>query len=129
VNNHLGMILTSIDDASMAKTLARQLVEGGFAACVQISAPGTSIYRWQNEVQESAEYFLSIKTNPSRCNEIKHWLEQHHPYDTPEIIILEGRAAEAYAAWVDEATLHTSNRTSNNTSNHTSNPDNEEKHV
>ncbi|MDQ6987594.1 MAG: divalent-cation tolerance protein CutA [Mariprofundaceae bacterium] len=127
------MILTSVDDASMAKTLARQLVEGGFAACVQISAPGTSIYRWQGEVQETAEYFLSIKTNPSRCNEIKHWLERHHPYDTPEIIMLEGRAAETYATWVDEATSHTSNRpskfTSSSTSNNTADPDSEAKHV
>jgi len=101
----------------MAKTLAKQMVEAGFAACVQISAAGTSIYRWQGEVQESTEYFLSIKTNPARFNEIKHWLKRHHPYDTPEIIMLEGQAAEAYAAWVDDSTAHTSN------------PENEAKHV
>ncbi len=93
----------------MAKTLAKQMVESGLAACVQISAPGTAIYRWQGEVQESTEYFLSIKTNPARLHEIKHWLQRYHPYDTPEIIMLEGQAAAAYAAWVNESTACISN--------------------
>jgi len=104
VNNHLGIILTSIDDASTAKTLAKQMVESGLAACVQISARGTSVYRWQGHVQENTEYFLSIKTSSKRISEIKQWLERHHPYDIPEIIVLKGRAAEQYAAWVNIST-------------------------
>jgi len=104
VNNHLGIILTSIDDASTAKTLANQMVTSGLAACVQISARGTSVYRWQGEVQESGEYFLSIKTAPEKLYEIKQWLERHHPYDIPEIIVLEGRTSEQYAAWIKQST-------------------------
>ena len=112
MNNHLGIILTSIDDASTANTLAKRIVESDLAACVQISARGTSVYRWQEKVQESAEYFLSIKTSPERLSEIKQWLERHHPYDIPEIIVLEGHAAGQYAAWVKQSTslqTHTKN--------------------
>ncbi|OIO68495.1 MAG: hypothetical protein COW19_01135 [Zetaproteobacteria bacterium CG12_big_fil_rev_8_21_14_0_65_55_1124] len=101
--NHLvGIILTSVDDASIAKTLARGLIEQQLAACVQISAAGTSIYHWDGKLQESSEYYLSIKAPLSRRNEIISWLQQHHPYDTPEIIALEAQAAKAYADWVEK---------------------------
>jgi len=96
----IGIILTSVDDASTAKKLARGLIEAGIAACVQVSAAGTSFYQWDNAVQEDAEYYLSIKAPPDRRNEIIEWLARQHPYEVPEIVVLEGHAAIAYAQWV-----------------------------
>jgi len=103
----IGIILTSVDDASMAKTLARGLIAAHLAACVQISPAGTSIYRWTEDgqkdvIQEDSEYYLSIKAPMHRVNEIISWLQRQHPYDTPEIVILEAQAARAYAAWVQQ---------------------------
>ncbi|MDQ6966596.1 MAG: divalent-cation tolerance protein CutA [Mariprofundaceae bacterium] len=111
----IGIILTSVDDASMAKSLARGLIAAHLAACVQISPAGTSIYRWteddssgdsksdqQREIQEASEYYLSIKAPMHRINEIISWLQRQHPYDTPEIVILEAQAASAYAEWVQQ---------------------------
>ena len=106
----IGIILTSVDDASTAKTLAHALIEQQLAACVQISAAGTSVYRWakdnqESTVQESHEYYLSIKAPLERRDEIIAWLERQHPYDTPEIIVLEAQAAKDYADWVNKATM------------------------
>jgi len=103
----IGIILTSVDDASTAKTLAYALIEQQLAACVQISTAGTSVFRWpqdnqESAVQESHEYYLSIKARTDRCDEIIAWLERQHPYDIPEIIVLEARAATAYADWVEK---------------------------
>jgi len=105
----IGIILTSVDDASTAKNLARALIEQQLAACVQISPAGTSVYRWakdnqESAVQESYEYYLSIKAPLERCDEIITWLERQHPYDTPEIIMLEAQAARDYADWVEKTT-------------------------
>ncbi|MDQ6971569.1 MAG: divalent-cation tolerance protein CutA [Mariprofundaceae bacterium] len=100
----IGIILTSLDDASMAKKLARRLVEKRLAACVQINGPGCSVYHWHGELQETDEYFLSIKALPEHQDEIIRWLERHHPYDTPEVIVLQGQAAKAYADWVTQST-------------------------
>jgi len=87
----------------MAKTLARRLVEERLAACVQISGPGCSVYHWHGALQESEEYFLSIKAPHGHQDEIIRWLERHHPYDTPEIIVLQGQATKAYADWVTQS--------------------------
>jgi len=105
----IGIILTSVDDASTAKNLARGLIEQQLAACVQISPAGTSVYRWaesdqEGTVQENYEYYLSIKAPLERCDEIIAWLKRQHPYDTPEIIVLEAQAARDYADWVKETT-------------------------
>jgi len=105
----IGIILTSVDDASTAKTLAHDLIEQQLAACVQISPAGTSVYRWakdnqESAVQESEEYYLSIKAPVERCDEIIAWLKRQHPYDTPEIIVLEAQAGRDYADWVKKTT-------------------------
>ena len=105
----IGIILTSVDDASTAKNLARALIEQQLAACVQISPAGTSVYRWakddqESTVQESHEYYLSIKAPLEHCDEIIAWLERQHPYDTPEIIVLEAQAAGNYADWAKKTT-------------------------
>ena len=44
------LVLTNLPDADTAKAVARQLVEQRLAACVNILAPCTSVYRWQDQV-------------------------------------------------------------------------------
>jgi len=100
VQDDIRIILTSVDDENAAGKLARGLVDARLAACVQISAKGVSVYRWQGTVQNDAEYYLSIKTSAASETQAIGWLEEHHPYDTPEIICLQGTSAEAYGAWL-----------------------------
>jgi len=101
MHHPIGIILTSVDDASIAKKLAHDLIRERLAACVQISGAGTSVYHWDEAVQESDEYYLSIKAPLNHQDAIIRWLELHHPYDTPEIIAFEAQAAQAYANWVE----------------------------
>jgi len=99
----LTLILTSIDDMQAAEALAKALVEQHLAACVQISAAGSSVYRWQNGIEADTEHYLQIKTVPEQSDAVMAWLDQHHPYDVPEIVRLDGEAADAYGAWVNES--------------------------
>ncbi len=80
--------------------MARSLVESGLAACVQISAPGLSIYRWDGAIQQDREFYLTIKTACGADSAICNWLEKHHPYETPEIVFLKGDASSAYLKWL-----------------------------
>lgn len=100
METNIRLILTSVDQKEAALHIARQLVEPGLAACVQISAPGTSVYTWQGELEQDTEYYLSIKTTPAASTSVISWLEEHHPYDTPEIICLDAEAGDAYLQWM-----------------------------
>ena len=108
VQDDIRIILTSVDDEKAAKKLARGLVDARLAACVQISAKGMSVYRWQGKVQNDNEYYLSIKTCAENEAQAVGWLEEHHPYEIPEIIYLQGTSAEAYGAWLRNEVMPTS---------------------
>ena len=99
----LAIILTSVSSEVEAKQIATHLVKAGLAACVQISAAGLSVYRWQDELQQEQELYLSIKTVEEKTPSLIEWLTRHHPYDTPEIVKLDGHAADAYMQWLRDS--------------------------
>ncbi len=99
MNNKLVIILTSLDNPATAKDLARQMIESGLAVCVQISAAGESIYRWQGKTESAAEHYLTIKTTIGRLEDALDWLRKHHPYDIPELVWWQVNADSRYAAW------------------------------
>ena len=87
-------------DDDRARTLARALVDEGLAACVNVHGPMTSIYRWKGAVEEEPERQLVIKTARVRLPDIEARLRALHPYDVPELIVLNAQGGAAYGAWV-----------------------------
>jgi periplasmic divalent cation tolerance protein len=99
------VVQTTVAAEADAQTFARGLVERGFAACVQWT-PITSMYRWQGKIEQSNEWQLTIKTIPSRVQDVIGWLQRHHTYTNPEILVLGVvQTSAAYARWVTEATM------------------------
>ncbi len=98
-------IHTSVTSMTEARMLANDLMRTHLAACVQISGPGISIYRWKDKIEQSDEYYINIKTSAARGDDVVNWLKQHHPYDLPEIIWTECETTEAYAGWVHAEAL------------------------
>ncbi|RMH51291.1 MAG: divalent-cation tolerance protein CutA [Zetaproteobacteria bacterium] len=94
------LILTTVDDAQAAERLACGLVAERLAACVQVSSPVVSHYRWQGKQEQSRELRLEIKLLPATLDAALDWLAAHHPYDTPELIVLPVQAARRYADWM-----------------------------
>ena len=95
------LILTTVPDDDRAGALARTLVDERLAACVNVHGPMTSIYRWKGNVERDAERQVVIKTTRARVNDLERRLRELHPYELPEFVVLDGKASEAYAAWVD----------------------------
>ncbi|GHA92350.1 MULTISPECIES: divalent-cation tolerance protein CutA [Streptomyces] len=98
-------VLTTTDSEEKAHTLAQGAVEARLAACAQISAPVTSVYRWHNAIETSQEWQVLFKTTARRYDELEAHLVAAHDYDTPEIIatpIVRGSAR--YLGWVTAET-------------------------
>jgi periplasmic divalent cation tolerance protein len=96
-------VLTTLGAAADAAALARALVEARLAACVNVLPAMTSIYRWKGAVEEDREQQLVIKTAPETVAALQAWLVAHHPYETPEFLVLEAGGSEAYLRWVGES--------------------------
>ncbi len=95
------LVITTLPDPDMAEDLARILIEGRFAACVNILAPCRSVYRWQGLVQASLEVPLLIKTSAERYDALEAEIRKRHPYELPEIVAVPFAAGlPGYLAWV-----------------------------
>jgi len=78
-------IRTTLPDEPAANAMAISLVESTLAACVQISGPIRSVYRWKGDVQNELEWTLSIKTTEGLLQQTISRISQLHPYEVPEI--------------------------------------------
>jgi periplasmic divalent cation tolerance protein len=97
------IVLCTCGDFGEAARLARALIEGQLAACVNILPGITSIYRWQGKIEEATEVLLIAKTARERFPSLRDRIVELHSYDTPEIIavpIAEG--SEKYLQWLDD---------------------------
>ncbi|MDR1281669.1 MAG: divalent-cation tolerance protein CutA [Opitutaceae bacterium] len=91
---------TTVEHAADADRLASGAVRLGLAACAQVEGPVTSHYRWQGEQQKAAEYRLCFKLLPGQQTRLEAWLHEHHPYTTPEwIVVAADHVAEKYLSW------------------------------
>ncbi|MFD6274161.1 divalent-cation tolerance protein CutA [Streptomyces sp. NPDC060209] len=98
-------VLTTTDSEEKAHTLARGAVEARLAACAQISAPVTSVYRWEGAVETGEERQVLFKTTAERYDELEAHLVAAHDYGTPEIIAVPVvRGSDRYLAWVSAET-------------------------
>jgi periplasmic divalent cation tolerance protein len=101
---NLVLILTTMPDDGRADELARSLVDEGLAACVNVHGPMVSTYRWKGQVEREAERQVVIKTTRAKLPDLEARLRALHPYEVPELVVLEGNASDAYGTWVNDAT-------------------------
>ena len=103
VTDKLVVLITAADKKECRK-IARHLVEARLAACVNITGPIESIYRWQGKIARDREYQLFIKTTREIFPEIKLAISKLHSYENPEVIclpVIDG--SEKYLQWVDDS--------------------------
>jgi len=96
-------ISTTTETKKLAQKIAKYLVEQKLAACVQISGPIESTYRWKGNVETAIEWLCLIKTRTSLFKKVEAAIKKLHPYETPEIIatpIVKG--SREYLNWLDK---------------------------
>jgi periplasmic divalent cation tolerance protein len=96
-------VTTTVPSMDVANTIARALIERQLAACVQISGPITSVYRWRGALETSTEHRLTAKTTAEAQERLMVAIVALHPYDVPEVLAAPVTAGHAeYLAWLAE---------------------------
>jgi periplasmic divalent cation tolerance protein len=80
---------------------AQRMIEAG-AACIQHETV-RSIYRWQGEIESESEWRLQMKVSLRRLDGVLDKLNELHPYDIPQVLVLQANASTSYGDWVDSA--------------------------
>jgi periplasmic divalent cation tolerance protein len=103
------VVTTTVDKAEDAKTIARALVKGRYAACVQILPLG-SIYRWKDAVEENQEWMLICKIRAADYGDVEAAILDLHQYETPEIIAVPVQGGfQPYLDWINASTKREEN--------------------
>lgn len=99
------IVLCTTNSKDSAKQMAKTLVSGKFAACVNIVDKIDSIYSWKGEIVEDSEVLMIIKTQKSLFEKLKNKIEEIHPYETSEIISFDiENGSKAYLDWISDNT-------------------------
>ena len=99
------LVVTNAPDRAVAQKIASALIEQRLAACVNVLAECTSVYRWKGAVEAAAEVPLLIKTRAEQYDAVEAAIRSLHPYELPEIIAFPvARGLPAYLDWVEAQT-------------------------
>jgi len=87
----------------LAKTLAHGIISNNLAACVNIIPGLTSVYSWDNKINEDSELLLMVKTKTNRVDDLSKFIRENHEYSVAEVIstpIENGNAP--YLKWIHD---------------------------
>jgi periplasmic divalent cation tolerance protein len=94
-------VLTNLPDRDTALALARALVERRLAACANVLAGCSSVYRWKGAIESADEVPVLIKTRLALYPQVEQAIRELHPYELPEIVAMRLEAGLAeYLQWI-----------------------------
>lgn len=96
------VILCTAPDESCAQRLANLLLEARLAACVTLLPGAQSLYYWEGKLERQTEVQMLIKSDTSHQLALLTHLKRHHPYETPELLILPVSGGDSdYLTWLN----------------------------
>lgn len=96
-------VYVTVGSAEEARRLARVVVAERLAACVNVFDSVTSVFRWNEAIEEESETVLIAKCSAVSVEQLKKRVLELHPYDCPCIVvwpIVDGH--EPYLQWIGE---------------------------
>jgi periplasmic divalent cation tolerance protein len=98
-------VITATNTEEEATKIQRVLVEERAAACVQIIGPISSLYWWEGEIEEAAEWICLAKARARDYPGIESLIKENHPYSVPEILAIPvSTGNKDYLTWISEVT-------------------------
>ena len=97
--NEFLIIKTTFSNKDQAIELSKKLIDLKLCACAQISKV-ESYYSWNQEIENSEEFELKIKTKSSLLSTIEQKIKQYHNYEIPQIISYNFLPSNEYRSWL-----------------------------
>ena len=85
-----------------AKSIGQILVRQNLAACVNLLENMTSIYKWEEKLEESQEVIMIAKTRKSLMPKLIEKVNSIHSYDCPCILELPVQGGNSdFLSWIE----------------------------
>ncbi|VDI83532.1 protein CutA homolog [Mytilus galloprovincialis] len=97
------MAFVTVPDLEVAKKLSHGIVKNKLAACVNIIPGITSVYEWEEKINEDGELLLMIKTATDKVDDLSKFVRENHPYDCAEVISSKiDNGNPPYLKWISD---------------------------
>ena len=93
-------MITTESDKKNALRVAKLLIQKKLAACVSIKQI-ISIYEWDDDIKETKEFEITIKSKPEFKDDLIHFLHKISSYDVPQIIYKNYESEIKYFDWLN----------------------------
>ena len=94
-------MLVTESNKTKALQLANLLIQKKLAACVSIKQI-YSIYEWKDQIEETKEFEITIKSKPELKDDLINFLHKISTYDVPQIIYKKYHADKKYFDWLNK---------------------------
>ena len=95
------VIITTESSKTNAVRMAKLLIKEKIAACVSIKQI-FSIYEWDDHIEESKEFEITIKSKPEFKDDLIDFLHKVSTYDVPQIIYKKYHSEIKYYDWLNK---------------------------
>ncbi|HHN8621208.1 TPA: divalent cation tolerance protein CutA [Escherichia fergusonii] len=96
------VVLCTAPDEAIARELIARVLAEQLAACSTVIPGVTSFYFWEGKLEEASEVQMIFKTDKSHQQALLDCLKSHHPYQTPELLVLPVIHGETdYLSWLN----------------------------
>ena len=94
-------MITTESSKKNASRLAKLLVKNKLAACVSMKEI-FSIYEWDNNIEETKEFEITIKSKPEFKENLIDFLYKNSTYKVPQIIYKTYNTEMKYYDWINK---------------------------
>jgi periplasmic divalent cation tolerance protein len=95
------VMITTESSRANALRMAKLLVQNKIAACVSIKQI-FSIYEWDNDIEETKEFEITIKSKPEFKENLIDFLNKISTYEVPQIIYKKYCSEMKYYDWINK---------------------------
>ena len=95
------VMITTESSKTNALRIAQLLLQKKLAACVSIKHI-FSIYEWEDVIEETKEFEITIKSKPEFKNYLIEFLNKISSYDVPQIIYKKYYSEMKYYDWINK---------------------------
>ena len=94
-------MITTESSNGNALRMAKLLTQNKLAACVSIKQI-FSIYEWNDDIEETKEFEIIIKSKPEFKDYLVEFLNKISTYDVPQIIYKKYNSEMKYCDWINK---------------------------
>ena len=101
--NRPKLIITTLPK-NKCRLFIGELLKQRLIACANVIDNVQSMYWWKNKITTDSESIVMMKTTKNKINGIKKFFLVNHPYETPELIVIDIQAEQKYLEWMIKET-------------------------